>query len=86
MFFILIPNIPVSPLNDVKLFPAFYAFAPPLMILGTPDAPIPHPSSVPLALDISPDITRLVLAQYHGHVNYAFWVRRKPQKSFAHLT
>lgn len=35
---------------------------------------------------LSVDIPCLILAQYHGRLNYAFWMHRKPQKRFAHLT
>lgn len=39
----------------------------------------------PLLRHLSPDIL-CVLAQHHGRLNYAFWVRRKDSKSFAHST
>lgn len=43
-------------------------------------------SLIPSPFLLYPDFRHLVLARFHGRVNYAFWVRRKHQKSVAHLT
>lgn len=76
-FFILIPS---SPIIDISLFLAFCGFVSWMRLLETSDALIPHVLS--LFLWISLRIAScLVLVQYHGHLNYAFWVYRKPQRA-----
>lgn len=78
MFFILIPNIPF---NWYVTFSSLLCICIPVDAFGNPRCTHPHlvSSSPPLPpLQISP---RLVLAPYHGHLNYAFRVRSKPQKA-----
>lgn len=76
-FFILIPSIPII---NISLFLAFCAFASWMRLLETSDTLITHLLSLFLwiSLGIAPC---LVLVQYHGHLNYAFWVYRKHQRA-----